>query len=110
NARATYDGLLKLRPDKSPFVLTRATYAGGQRYGITWTGDNFATWNHLSLATQMVLNLGLSSISFVGADVGGFNSTPSSDLLTRWVELAAFSPFYRDNPNNTPPPPEPWAH
>jgi len=97
NARATYDGLLKLRPDERPFVLTRATYAGGQRYGFTWTGDNFATWNHLRLAMQMVLNLGLSGISFVGADVGGFNSTPSSDLLTRWVELAAFSPFYRDH-------------
>ena len=97
NARATYDGLLKLRPDERPFVLTRATYAGGQRYGFTWTGDNSATWNHLRLATQMVLNLGVSGISFVGADVGGFDGSPSSDLLTRWVELAAFSPFYRDH-------------
>ena len=54
NARATYEGLLKLRPNERPFVLTRATYAGGQRYGFTWTGDNSATWNHLRLATQMV--------------------------------------------------------
>ncbi|MGC2447402.1 MAG: TIM-barrel domain-containing protein, partial [Candidatus Sulfotelmatobacter sp.] len=80
NARGTYEGLLKLRPDERPFVLTRATYAGGQRYGFTWTGDNSATWNHLRLATQMVLNLGLSGIPFVGADVGGFNGTPASDL------------------------------
>ena len=58
NARATYDGLLKLRPDERPFVLTRATFAGGQRYGFTWTGDNSATWNHLRLATQQLLNLG----------------------------------------------------
>jgi alpha-glucosidase len=110
NARATYEGLLKLRPDERPFVLTRATYAGGQRYGFTWTGDNFATWNHLRLATQMVLNLGLSGISFVGADVGGFNSTPSSDLLTRWVELAAFSPFYRDHSNKDSLPHELWVN
>src|ERR1035437_7820810 len=67
NARATFEGLLKLRPDERPFVLTRATYAGGQRYGFTWTGDNAATWNHLRLATQMVLNLGVSGISMVGA-------------------------------------------
>ena len=77
NARATYEGLLKLRPDERPFVLTRATYAGGQRYGFTWTGDNSATWNHLRLATQMVLNLGVSGISMVGADVGGFGSSPA---------------------------------
>src|SRR5580700_2535228 len=97
NARGTYEGLMKLRPDERPFVLTRATYAGGQRYGFTWTGDNAATWNHLRLATQMVLNLGVSGISFVGADVGGFNGSPSPELLTRWVEQAAFSPFFRDH-------------
>ena len=97
NARATYEGLLKLRPNERPFVLTRATFAGGQRYGFTWTGDNAATWNHLRLATQMQLNLGLSGISFVGADIGGFGSSPSPELLTRWVEVGAFNPLYRDH-------------
>jgi alpha-glucosidase len=110
NARATYDGLLELRPDERPFVLTRATYAGGQRYGFTWTGDNSATWNHLRLATQMVLNLGVSGISMVGADVGGFGSSPAPDLLTRWVELAAFSPLFRDHATKGSLPHEVWAH
>jgi alpha-glucosidase len=108
NARATYEGLLKLRPDERPFVLTRATYAGGQRYGFTWTGDNSATWNHLRLASQMVLNLGVSGIPFVGADVGGFNGSPSPELLTRWVELAAFSPFFRDHATKGSLPHEIW--
>lgn len=108
NARATYDGLLKLRPNERPFVLTRATFAGGQRYGFTWTGDNFATWNHLRLATQMVLNLGISGIPFVGADVGGFNGSPAPALLTRWVEQAAFSPFFRDHADKGSLPHELW--
>ncbi len=108
NARATYDGLLKLRPNERPFVLTRATYAGGQRYGFTWTGDNSATWNHLRLSTQMVLNLGISGISFVGADVGGFNGSPPPALLTRWVEQAAFSPFFRDHATKGSLPHEIW--
>lgn len=108
NARATYEGLLKLRPDERPFVLTRATYAGGQRYGFTWTGDNSATWNHLRLATQMVLNLGVSGITFVGADVGGFNGSPPPALLTRWVEVAAFSPFFRDHATKGSLPHEVW--
>ena len=110
NARATYEGLLKLRPDERPFVLTRATYAGGQRYGFTWTGDNSATWNHLRLATQMVLNLGVSGISMVGADVGGFGSSPPPALLTRWVELAAFSPLCRDHAAKGTQPHELWAN
>ncbi len=110
NARATFDGLLKLRPDERPFVLTRATYAGGQRYGFTWTGDNSATWNHLRLATQMVLNLGMSGIPFVGADVGGFNGSPSSELLTRWVQVAAFSPFFRDHSEKGSLPHELWVN
>ena len=110
NARGTYEGLLKLRPDERPFVLTRATYAGGQRYGFTWTGDNAATWNHLRLATQMVLSLGVSGIPFVGADVGGFGSSPHSDLITRWVELAAFSPYCRDHAAKGTLPHELWAN
>ena len=110
NARATYEGLLKLRPDERPFVLTRATYAGGQRYGFTWTGDNSATWNHLRLATQMVLNLGVSGVSMVGADVGGFGSSPPPALLTRWVELAAFSPLCRDHAAKGTQPHEIWAN
>jgi alpha-glucosidase len=109
NPRATYEGLLKLRPDERPFVLTRATYAGGQRYGFTWTGDNAATWNHLRLATQMVLNLGVSGISMVGADIGGFGSSPAPELLTRWVELAAFSPLCRDHAAKGTQPHEVWA-
>ena len=110
NQRATYEGLLKLRPDERPFVLTRATYAGGQRYGFTWTGDNSSTWSQLRLGTQMILNLGLSGISFVGDDVGGFNLSPPPDLLTRWFEIGAFHPLFRDHTSIGTLPQEPWAH
>jgi len=110
NERATYEGLLKLRPDERPFVLTRATYAGGQRYGFTWTGDNSSTWNHLRLATQMLLNLGLSGISFVGDDIGGFGGSPPPDLLTRWIEEGAFNPMYRDHSTIGSLPQEVWVH
>jgi alpha-glucosidase len=95
NARATYDGELALRPNERPFVMTRASYAGGQRYGCTWTGDNSSTWNHLRMTVPQIINLGLSGFAFSGADVGGFAGSPSPDLLTRWVELAAFQPIER---------------
>jgi len=110
NQRATYEGLLKLRPDERPFVLTRATYAGGQRYGFTWTGDNSSTWNHLRLGTQMLLNLGLSGVAFVGDDIGGFNGSPPPDLLTRWIEIGAFNPLFRDHTTKGSLPQEVWVH
>ena len=108
NSRATFDGLLKLRPDDRPFVLTRATYAGGQRYAWTWTGDNVSTWNHLRLTTPMLLNLGVSGFALSGADVGGFSGVPAPTLLTKWFEIATFQPLFREHSSRQSGNREPW--
>lgn len=110
NSRATYDGLRKLRPNTRPFVLTRASYAGGQRYAATWTGDNSSTWNHLRLTTPMLENLGLSGFALSGADVGGFAGSPQPDLLTKWIEVAAFQPIDRDHTTLGSNDQEPWVN
>jgi alpha-glucosidase len=110
NSRATYEGLLKLNPDLRPFVLTRASYAGGQRYAATWTGDNTSSWNHLRLTTAMLLNLGLSGFGLCGADVGGFIGTPRPELLTLWTELATFQPIDRNHTNKGSGDKEVWVH
>jgi alpha-glucosidase len=110
NSRSTFDGQLILRPKVRPFVLTRASYAGGQRYAATWTGDNSATWNHLRLTTSMLKNLGLSGFSLAGADVGGYAGTPSPELLTKWIEIAAFQPIDRDHAEKGTGPHEPWVN
>lgn len=110
NSRATYEGLLKINPDLRPFVLTRATYAGGQRYAATWTGDDTSSWNHLRLTTPMLLNLGLSGFGLCGADVGGFIGTPGPELLTRWTELATFQPIDRNHANKGSGDKEVWVH
>jgi alpha-glucosidase len=109
NVRATHDGLLMLQPDERPFVLTRAAYAGAQRYAATWTGDNSATWNHIGMSVPQIMNLGLSGYSMVGADVGGFAGSPPMDLLTRWYELGVFYPMYRDHAAKGTADHEPWV-
>lgn len=109
NSRATYDGLLALRPNERPFVLTRASYAGGQRYSATWSGDNSSTWNHLRMTVPQLINLGLSGFAMSGADVGGFAGSPSPDLLTRWLQLAAFQPIDRDHAAKGTRDHEPWV-
>jgi alpha-glucosidase len=108
NCRATFDGLKAIDPGLRPFVLTRAAYAGTQRYAVTWTGDNSSTWNHLRLATPMIENLGLSGFAFTGADVGGYAGTPSIELLTKWFEVGAFQPIDRDHAEKGKGDQEPW--
>lgn len=110
NVRATYDGLRKLQPNERPFVLTRAAYPGAQRYSATWTGDNTSSWNHLSMSTPQLLNLGLSGFTLVGDDIGGFIGSPTPDLLTRWIEVGAFNPIYRDHTGKGTLDQEPWVH
>jgi len=109
NSRATYDGMLAIDPNTRPFVLTRATYAGGQRYAATWTGDNSSSWNHLRMTTPMIENLGLSGFAFTGADVGGYAGSPSKELLTRWLQVGAFQPIDRDHTEKGTAPQEPWV-
>jgi alpha-glucosidase len=110
NSRGTFEGLLKMEPNVRPFVMTRASFAGGQRYATTWTGDNSSTWDHLRQTTSQLLNLGLSGFAMAGADVGGFAGSPQSELLTRWLEVAAFHPIDRDHTAVETKPQEPWEN
>jgi alpha-glucosidase len=110
NSRATYDGLRALRPDRRPMVLTRASYAGGQRYAASWTGDNSSTWSHYRISIPTLLSLGISGYPLVGDDIGGFAGSPTPELLTRWFELGAFNPIYRDHTNKGTLDQEPWVH
>ncbi|MDB5694272.1 MAG: alpha-glucosidase [Alphaproteobacteria bacterium] len=109
NNRATYEGLRALSPDERAFVMTRASYAGGQRYAVTWTGDNGSTWDHLALSIHQLINLGLSGFSYAAADVGGYTGGPSPELMTRWFEIAAFTPVFRDHSAKGTPRAEPWV-
>jgi alpha-glucosidase len=110
NARATYEGLRKLQGDERPFVLTRAAYAGAERYAATWTGDNSSTWNHLTMSTPMLVSMGLSGYPLVGDDIGGFAGSPPADLLTRWIEVGALNPIDRDHTVKGSADQEPWVH
>ena len=110
NVRATYEGLRKLQPEERPFVLTRAAYSGAQRYAATWTGDNSSTWNHLKMSTPMLLSMGISGYPLVGDDIGGFAGSPTADLLTRWFEVGALNPIYRDHTAKGTADQEPWVH
>ncbi|KAE8441943.1 hypothetical protein EG329_004151 [Mollisiaceae sp. DMI_Dod_QoI] len=94
---ATYQALLERKKGevRRPFVLTRSFYAGSQRLGAMWTGDNQASWEHLAAGFPMIINNGIAGFPFAGADVGGFFGNPEKDLMTRWYQAGAFYPFMR---------------
>ena len=96
-AKATYEGLAKNDGGKRPFVLTRAAYAGSQKYCGGWTGDNHSIWAHIALSLEQVCNLSVSGLAMCGSDIGGFGSDTTPELLVRFYESAVFVPFFRNH-------------
>ena len=107
-SRAGYEGTRKLMGGKRPLIITRATYSGGQRYSTVWTGDNFASDDHMLMGTRIVGSMGLAGFPFTGPDVGGFVGTPSKELITRWLSIGIYTPFLRNHAAFDTPHREPW--
>lgn len=105
---ATVQGLEERSPRARPFVLSRAFFAGSQRLGAVWTGDNAAEWAHLAVSVPMVLSVSVAGLPFVGADVGGFFGTPQPELAVRWYQLGTYYPFFRGHAHHETQRREPW--
>ena len=107
-ARATYEGLERLRPEQRPYIITRAGYAGIQRYATMWTGDTNSTWDALALNIPMFTTLGLSGEPFIGSDVGGFIGRGNGELLVRSYQVSFLAPFCRNHKTSDGYDQEPW--
>ena len=109
-SRSTFEGLARLRPNERPFVLTRASFAGGQRYAAVWTGDSQTDWAALRQSVSMLMGLGVSGFPFVGSDISGFTGPATPELYARWLQAGAFFPFMRSHTTFGTPDKEPWAY
>ncbi|MES2454693.1 MAG: glycoside hydrolase family 31 protein [Bacteroidota bacterium] len=107
-ARASYEGARKQLTER-PFILTRSGYAGLQRYSALWTGDNRAEEDHMLAGVRLINSLGLSGVAFAGMDIGGFTGNPTTALYTRWIELGAFTPYFRNHTALNSKAAEPWT-
>jgi alpha-glucosidase len=96
-ARGTYNGTKAILKGTRPFVLTRAAYSGTQRYSAVWTGDNSATDEHLLFGQRLVNSLGLTGMSLIGVDIGGFMGNPTPELMVRWNSLGVYTPMFRNH-------------
>lgn len=107
-AKASYEGVKKYS-GKRPYIITRAAYAGTQKYSTIWTGDNQSLWSHLQMMIPQLCNLGMSGFSFAGTDLGGFGADATPELLIRWVEAGVFSPLFRNHAAMGTREQEPWT-
>jgi alpha-glucosidase (family GH31 glycosyl hydrolase) len=92
-----------------PFVLTRSSFFGTQKYAAKWTGDNRATNDEIVVSMNQMLSLGVSGIPFVGADIPGFYGNATEELFVKFYQLGAFFPFMRAHSHKEMINREPWA-
>jgi alpha-glucosidase len=107
--KAGYETLARLQPEKRPWLLTRAGWAGTARYAWTWTADMETSWESLRQVIPTILGLSLSGIPYAGSDIGGFSGNPDPELYLRWFQLSTFLPFFRTHSSVESPPREPWT-
>jgi alpha-glucosidase len=108
-SKATYEGTRALMNGQRPFVLTRAAYAGVQKYSAMWTGDNVSSDEHMLLGFRLLNSMGVSGVPYVGMDIGGFMGNPSPELFIRWLNLAVYSPLFRNHTHIGYNSREPWV-
>lgn len=109
-ARSTFESAKNYLNGKRPFVLTRAGFAGLQRYSSIWTADNQATDDHMLLGIRLLNSMGLSGLCFSGMDIGGFSGNPTQYLYIRWMQIGAFFPLYRGHTSFNTKRNEPWVY
>ncbi|MDE6621150.1 MAG: alpha-glucosidase [Lachnospiraceae bacterium] len=95
--RAAGEALRKIAPDKNMLLFSRSSYIGMHRYGGIWTGDNQSWWSHILLNLKMMPSLNMCGFLYTGADLGGFGSNTTRDLVLRWLALGVFTPLMRNH-------------
>mmetsp|Transcript_14913 Transcript_14913/g.28960 ORF Transcript_14913/g.28960 Transcript_14913/m.28960 type:complete len:852 (-) Transcript_14913:1134-3689(-) len=91
-ARASFEALCELHPDKRPLVVSRSGCLGISRYAAqTWSGDNDTSFHTLKWNIPMSLGLSLCGWVGCGADIGGFTGDAvTPELFVRWIQLGIY--------------------
>ena len=95
--RAAAEAFETLAKDRRILLFSRSSCIGMHRFGGTWMGDNKSWWSHLALNFRMLPSLNMCGFLYTGADLGGFGSNVTEDLLMRWLELGIFTPLMRNH-------------
>ena len=93
--RCVYEAAEMYSPS-GPFLFSRSSWIGCQRFNSQWGGDPQADWEGMMGNIRGGISWGLSGAPFYATDVGGFYKDTRDDLLyVRWAQAAIFSAHYR---------------
>jgi len=93
-------------PNRRVFQMTRAAYAGLQRYTFGWSGDSgnggdvTEGWPQLRNQVAIGISAGLGGIPFWTTDISGYcgditDHEAMAELYTRWMQFGIFNPLSR---------------
>ncbi|MEL7530857.1 MAG: TIM-barrel domain-containing protein [Bacteroidota bacterium] len=96
-SKALYEQHQYYNADQRFFNLTRAGYAGMQRYAtFPWSGDVSRSWDAFRAQPMIMLGASLNGLAYMHADLGGFTGGPKDpELYRRWLQMGAFVPIMR---------------
>jgi len=100
------DQFEKRNPNRRIFQMTRAAYAGLQRYTFGWSGDSgngsdvLEGWAQLRNQVAIGISAGLGAIPFWTTDISGYcgditDYSAMAELYTRWMQFGIFNPLSR---------------
>ncbi|BAQ32496.1 glycoside hydrolase family 31 protein [Bifidobacterium scardovii] len=105
-----YDGQLSIGRENNAVNLSRAAWAGAQRYGaLVWSGDVHSTFDDLKAQITCAIHMGAAGIPWFTTDMGGFAGSDITtdafkELFVRWCQFSTFLPVMRNHgdrgPNN----------
>ncbi|CAF0745626.1 unnamed protein product [Didymodactylos carnosus] len=94
--KPTFDIMQKVTGKRS-LVLPRSTFIGSGQWSGHWLGDNEATWHEMKRSLIGMIEFNWFGIPFNGADICGFDKTPTEEMCIRWMQVGAFYPFSRNH-------------
>ena len=83
--------------NKRPFIISRSSTMGANKFGFHWTGDNYANFDFLKGSISDNFNNQMWGYQIVGPDICGFGGNTTEELCARWYQLGALYPFARSH-------------
>ncbi len=79
-----------------PFLFSRSSWTGCQRFPSQWGGDPQADWEGLAASIRGGLSWGMSGAPYYATDIGGFyGDQRDPKLYVRWIQAGVFSAHMR---------------
>lgn len=93
--KLVFEVIKKKKGEAEAILFARSATVGGQQFPVHWGGDCYGNYESMAESLRGGLSLCLSGFSFWSHDMGGFETTASSDVYKRWCAFGLLSTHSR---------------